>query len=170
MGESKYDDADWHYGADDYPSDLATRHACTHIGMFIVWAHGADLLQLEGEHAAAGQTWFEALRRGEGLFGEMTESLVDGKLLAEDLTDEGEVFADWYYDRYLVEFTDFLPEDAANPYLLPDNVDSFRKISTLLDKRLAEFRLSPSERPPTGVAAAVGAIARQVWHRLGGKA
>lgn len=170
MGKSKYDDADWHYGADDYPSDLATRHACTHIGMFIVWAHGAGLLQLEDDPAIVGPKWFDELRRGEGSFGEMTESLFDGKLLAEDLTDEGGAFADWYYDRYLVEFTDFLPEDAANPYLLADNADSFRKISTLLDKRLAEFRLSPSEQRPIGMAAAAGAIVRQVWHRLGGKA
>src|SRR5262245_55930061 len=162
--EGKYDDADWHYGADDYPPDLAARHACTHIGMFIVWAHGAGLLRLEDERAAVGQTWFEELRRGEGLFGEMTEDFFDGKLLAEDLTDEGWAFADWYYDRYLVEFTDFLPEDVANPYLLPDNIDSFPKISALLDKRVTEFRLPPSERPPTGMVTAVGAIVRQVWH------
>jgi hypothetical protein len=168
----KYDDADWHYGSDDYPPDLAVRHACTHIGMFIVWAYDAGLLRLEDARATVGRKWFEELRRDAGSFGEMTENFFDGKLSAEDLTDEGWAFADWYYDRYLREFTDFLPEDAASPYLLPDNIDNFRKISALLDKRLAEFRLPPAQRPrPPGTVAALGAMLHQVWERIvGGRA
>lgn len=169
---SKYHDAGWHYGSDDYPPALATRHASTHIGMFIVWAYDAGLLRLEDMRSDIGKGWFEELRRGEGSFGQMTEDFFDGKLNADDLTDEGWAFADWYYDRYLTEFTDFLPADAASPYLLPDNIDSFRKISALLDKRLAEFRLPPAKRPqPPGVAAALSTMLHQVWDRIvGGRA
>src|SRR5262249_34105176 len=34
----KYDDASWHYGADNFPKDLSESSGATHIGMFVAWA------------------------------------------------------------------------------------------------------------------------------------
>lgn len=34
----KYDDASWHYGADNFPKDLAEVSGATHTGMFVAWA------------------------------------------------------------------------------------------------------------------------------------
>jgi hypothetical protein len=39
----KYDDASWHYGG-DYPNDLPSEAAATHIGMFLAWAILRDLV------------------------------------------------------------------------------------------------------------------------------
>jgi len=177
MGDwpTKYDDADWHYGSDDYQKDWDTRLACTHIGMFIAWAYFNGLMNLQDMHAEHAKEWFERRRRGEGSFGEMTEDIFDEKLIGDDLTDEGRAFADWYYERYLAEFTDFLPADAPSPYHLADNSDTFQKIAALLDARLAEFRLLPREddddwapkAAPAPGATLVGVI-RRLWSRIAG--
>lgn len=34
----KYDDASWHYGADNLLKDLAEVSGATHTGMFVTWA------------------------------------------------------------------------------------------------------------------------------------
>lgn len=174
---NKYDDANFHYGAEDFPEDLDTRHACTHIGMFIAWAHYRGLTNLQGVAAGKkGQEWFDRLRRGEASFGEMTENIFDGKFFGDDLTNEGGAFADWYYQRYLSEFTEFLPPDAPSPYHLADNSDTFQKISALLDTRLAEFRLLPQEDdgyvapelPSAPAPANLVGVIRQLWRRIMG--
>lgn len=33
----KYDDASWHYGADNFPKELPQRVGATHTGMFVAW-------------------------------------------------------------------------------------------------------------------------------------
>ena len=40
---AKYDDASWHYEG-DYPEDLPTANAATHIGMFLAGVLKWDLL------------------------------------------------------------------------------------------------------------------------------
>jgi hypothetical protein len=144
----KYDDASWHYGG-DFPEDLAKEAAATHIAMFVAWAASADLIgefhrvdspdllgQLLGRTVTPG-AWFIAA--------------CDEKFTNEDLSPEGNAFADNYYiesdaenrgANYLDDYFDAFPEFGA--YRVPDSWDSFERLEPTLDRRLAEWRSAGS--------------------------
>jgi hypothetical protein len=43
----KYDDASWHFDADDFPERASPQMAATHIGMFVAWAVSRELMSEE---------------------------------------------------------------------------------------------------------------------------
>ena len=89
-----YDRADWHYGG-DFPADLPPENGGTHIGMFVAWAisHGLEG-DLRREDSAAS---VEAVRERRMTGREFLFGACDEKFWEEDLSDEGNAFAGWYY-------------------------------------------------------------------------
>lgn len=134
----KYEDVSWHNTADEYPKDLALEAAATHTGMFLAWAllsglggslHGASLAALRDRKVTPGAFFF-----GE----------CDGKFTDEDLNDEGNKFAEAYFDpekeRYLLDYDAVLCKGLQTAYHLPDTWQNFDKLKPRLDRRLAEWR------------------------------
>jgi hypothetical protein len=142
----KYDDASWHYGG-DFPEGLATEAGATHIGMFLAWmllnGHGGALhladdatLALLRERMMAPGAWF------------ITHC--DEKLTDEDLSDEGNRFAEAYYlfdeDRHEEGEASYLPDyskcfpDAPDSYSVPDDWASFDRLAPILAHRFAMWR------------------------------
>ena len=134
----KYDDASWHSGA-DFPADLPPEAGATHTGMFLAWAL---LSGLAGElHETELPDDLEQLRRREVTPGSFFLATCDGKFTDEDLSPEGNAFADHYFDlekgQYLADYDQVLSGELESQYLGPDSWESFDRIRPLLDEGLS---------------------------------
>jgi hypothetical protein len=134
----KYEDVSWHNGAEDYPKDLAPEAAATHAGMFLAWATSSGL----ASSTLAGDA--EALRARTVTPGAFFYNQCDGKLTDEDLNDEGNAFAQVYFDpegaQYLNDYDAVLCHGLQSAYHVPDTWASFDKLKPRLDRRLVEWR------------------------------
>jgi len=137
----KYDDASWHYEG-DFPEDLPTAAAATHIGMFAAWAVLAglaspELLEDIGED-------IERLETRNATPGEFLVEFLDGKLDESDLSDEGNGFAAHYYGDddllYLADYEKTLCGDLPSLYHVPDSWETFDRLAPILTARLADWR------------------------------
>ena len=91
----KYDDASWHYGG-KFPKDLPMEAGATHTGMFVAWAF---LSGLAGEiHVEDFPEDIPRLKSRSITPGAFFLEACDGKFTDEDLTDEGNAFAQAYFD------------------------------------------------------------------------
>lgn len=144
----EYDDAPWHYGR-DYPKDLLKGAGTTHISMFVAWA---VLNGLGGElHTNEFPDNLAILRRREMTPGQWFLSACDGKFVDEDLSDEGNRFAEFYYDYdqrpslYLADYEKAFPRrqgffgTSKSLDCMPDTWETFAEISPLIDARYADW-------------------------------
>jgi hypothetical protein len=135
-GQVKYDDASWHYGG-DYPSDLPIAAAGTHIGLFAAWAVLSGLASKEFLDDNAVSPLQERAVSPAAFF----MAACDGKLCDDDLNEDGNAFARWYYDAYYFEdYADVLSADLPSIYHVADNWQSFQFVKPRLDQRLAQWR------------------------------
>jgi hypothetical protein len=141
----KYDDASWHSGG-DFPADLAPEAGATHTGMFVAWAL---LSGLGGElHVVEFPKELERLKRREVAPGRFFLMACDGKFTNENLSDEGNRFAQDYFDssngKYLSDYERILADNLPSLYHVPDTWQSFDLIRPVLDDRLAAWRTKRS--------------------------
>jgi hypothetical protein len=139
----KYDDASWHSGG-DFPKDLPAEAGATHTGIFLAWAL---LSGLAGElHESELVEELEELRRREVTPGAFFLRTCDGKLTDEDLSTEGNEFAQDYFDfengQYLDDYDSVLSSGLPSQYHVPDSWESFDRIRPILDERLSQWRSS----------------------------
>ena len=76
----------------------------------------------------------------------------DGKFTDEDLNDEGNAFAQAYFDpqkeRYLLDYDAVLCEGLQTAYQVRDTWQNFDKLKPRLDRRLAEWRAGKLGKKP----------------------
>jgi hypothetical protein len=137
----KYDDASWHYGG-DFPANLPPEAGATHTGMFVAWAL---LRGLCGElHLVEFPEPFARLQRKEITPGRFFIEACDQKFTDEDLNEEGNAFAQAYYDfergKYLADYERILGGNVESLYHVADTWDNFHLLEPVLDARLAEWR------------------------------
>jgi len=137
----KYDDASWHYGG-DFPIDLPDEAGATHTGMFVAWAL---LTGLAGEiHTKEFPESLEKLRSRAVTPGQFFLEACDGKFTDEDLNEEGNAFAQAYFDldrgAYLNDYGRILVKDLPSQYHVPDTWVNFELLRPVLDKRLRAWR------------------------------
>ncbi|MCG2841178.1 hypothetical protein L6Q21_09320 [Sandaracinobacter sp. RS1-74] len=139
----QYDDASWHYGG-DFPAGLPQAAAATHIAMFMGW------MLLNGQGSGNHGQAVEALRRREITPGAWFLMNCDEKLTDEDLSDDGNRFAESYYlhdegrfeageASYLVDYMGLFP-GAAEAYAVPDDWSSYDRLAPILAHRFALWR------------------------------
>jgi hypothetical protein len=137
----KYDDASWHYGG-DFPADLPIEAGATHTGMFVAWALLSGL---------AGEIFLndfpnelEILRSRSLPPGKFFMERCDGKFIEDDVNDEGNSFAQAYFDfqngQYLADYQATLAQDVSNLYYVTDDWENFDRLKPILDKRFAEWK------------------------------
>jgi hypothetical protein len=137
----KYDDASWHYGG-DFPEDLPDEAGATHTGMFLAWA----LLEgLGGElHTDEFADDLEKLRTRLVTPGAYFLATCDGKLTNEDLSDEGNAFAEAYYDlehgEFLSNYEDTLGADLPTTYHVADTWENFDRLRPVISDRFAQWK------------------------------
>jgi hypothetical protein len=139
----KYDDASWHYGG-DFPKDLPDEAGATHTGMFVAWAL---LAGLAGDiHIEEFPESVEKLRSRTVTPGQFFLEACDGKFTDEDLNDEGNAFAQEYFEfergSYLEDYGRLLAEDLPSQYHVQDSWTSFDKLRPILDKKFEDWRRS----------------------------
>lgn len=139
-----FDDAQWHADG-EFPVDLPTTAAATHIGMFLAWCADAGLLRETADVAEH----LVRLRSREATPGVFAREAFGGSFTADDLTDEGAAFTTLYYgypdendDRELAFDLDYVEEfinDGATIYHVPDSWSSYDRISAVLTARFTEW-------------------------------
>ena len=133
----KYDDAEYYFL--DFETDLPNENGGRHIGLFLEWA---ILRGLAGEEFAGDAG---ALRAGAATGLELLFDRCDGKLLDDDLNEEGNAFAAACYERFVLR--DFIeamncPADASVDAIFGADLTPQRHARVLwqLDRRYAEWR------------------------------
>lgn len=133
----KYDDAEYYFL--DFETDLPNENGGRHIGLFLEWA---ILRGLAGEGFAGDAG---ALRAGTANGLDLLFDRCDGKLLDDDLNEEGNAFAAACYERFVLK--DFIeamncPADASVDAIFGADLTPQRHARVLwqLDRRYAEWR------------------------------
>ena len=137
----KYEDASWHSGG-DFPSDLPPEAAATHTGMFVAWAL---LSGLAGEiHVEDLEEDFPALKARSITPGAYFFQVCDGKFTDEDLNDEGNAFAESYFDpekgKYLSDYEKVLADDVPGLYYVEDTWANYDRLAPTLERRFKEWK------------------------------
>ena len=147
----KYDDASWHSGGGEFPEGLPPEAAATHTAMFVAWAL---LSGLAGElHVQELPEELEKLESRTVTPGEFFLATCDGKFTDEDLSDEGNAFAQEYFDfeagSYLRDYERLLVKRLPSQYHVQDTWANFDILRPVLDERLNDWRrgIKPSSRP-----------------------
>ena len=143
-----YDRYDWHYNG-DFPSDLEEENAGTHIGMFIAWAITRNLI---GDfHRDESADWIQKVIDRKVTGRDFLFSMCDGKFWEEDLSEEGNVFAKFYYagedgyGEYLSDYENTLCSNTETLYHAEDSWDGFDSLAKVIDKRFEEWKNPPKK-------------------------
>ena len=137
------DDASWHSGG-DFPDHLPPEAGGTHIGLFLAW------MLLNGQGGESRADGFGELAQRTQTPGAWFMAQCDGKLMAEELSDEGNRFAAAYYlydeeghedgePSYLPDYAKSFT-DAADAYSVPDTWASYERLAPLLAARFAMWQ------------------------------
>jgi hypothetical protein len=136
----KYDDASWHLEG-DFPQDLPEVAAFTHTGLYLAWAvlGGLGSKELQDDFE-------EELAKLSNRLSSPCEiyRMMDGKLVDDDLSDEGNAFTKRYFDfevgQYLKDYEELLCKDLPTMYHVADSWENYEKLKPILDNRLSAWR------------------------------
>lgn len=150
----KYDDAE--YSFLNFETELANEAGGTHTGMYLAWAALRGLLGESFEDGGALRE-LARLREREITGSALYFSQCDGKLTEDDLSEDGNAFTAWYYERQFVadyerEFRKDMPDTghATDDFCsVPDTWANFDRIAPMLDERFREWQASPGAPPST---------------------
>jgi len=142
-----YDRIDWHSGG-DYPKGLPHENGGTHIGMFLAWAINRNL---EGELHHDSEREEQALKsvRDRTITGrDFLINQCDEKFWDEDLNEEGNNFAKWYYEpnkeghpTYFEDYCHALEDGSdKSAYHYENNWENYDKVAAILDRRFDEWK------------------------------
>ncbi len=149
-----YDKAKWHYDG-EFPKDLPRENGATHIGIFLAWIIHRHLEGKLHHESARDEKALEAVRNRLITGRDFLISQCDEALLREDLNDEANRFAAWYYElkqegrsRYFIDYDKILGARHPSLYQVEDTWANFDRIAPVIDRRFAEWKrgLDPSPR------------------------
>ncbi|WP_299081245.1 hypothetical protein [uncultured Paraglaciecola sp.] len=139
VSSMKYDDASWHPEGTDGEYTLPEGSSRTHIGLFLAWAITRDLVSdyHTKEHADALAEVKARTMTGS----EYLHRYCGDKLLADDLNEAGNAFAEMFYEQsYLGGEYLFAADpgmDADSLYQIPDTWATFDVVAAMLDSYFA---------------------------------
>lgn len=141
-----YDRADWHYGG-NYPEGLPDENGGTHIGMFLAWAilngQAGALLK---EHSPQ---YLDALRARRITGREVLFEACDGKFWSDDLSEEGNAFAQVYYAvKYLDDYSATLGDSHPTLYHIENSWENYDRIAPVITRRFELWKKSGSIEKP----------------------
>jgi hypothetical protein len=128
----KYDDTDWH----DSVNGVTPEKAAAHMALFLRWCDRQGLTSDFLREESGGMP--KEARDGEATYTELILNDCDGKLTADDLSPEGNAFAQAYYAKHY-------PQDWQTAFEGPrcTKVEAEHDPTALfkiLDERFAQFR------------------------------
>ncbi|WP_282609257.1 hypothetical protein [Pelagibius sp. Alg239-R121] len=148
----KYDDANWHYNG-EFPSESPREFGGTHIALFLKWCF---MQGWAGQfHLDEAPRDVQRVAEGDLAATEFFFEHCDGKLTDEDLSAEGNNFAEQYYGDDGLYLTDFADNFAQQMYVEPEEAHDFTTFASVLDTRLK-----------TGILTEQQAKAARPWWKL----
>jgi len=155
--DQKYDDASWHAGG-DFPSDLSYSQGGVHIAIFLAWLIRRGLYNPELFETADVEM---VRRQSVSILGLLDR--FDEKLVAEELSEEGNAFARYYYglphDRvmpsYLADYERTLGTGLPSLYHVAPTWENYAKLEPVIDRRYQGWVASGRPTQPAGSHARV---------------
>ncbi|WP_296149662.1 hypothetical protein [uncultured Flavobacterium sp.] len=150
----KFDDASWHYGG-KFPKELPNKNGATHIGMFLNWCIGNNLISKELIDEAKDE--IEQIKCQKLTGAEFLIDVCDEKLVTDDLNETGNEFALDYYDddtefgkkfnSYTDDYSEVFNKKAEQNgfeyesfYHVEDSFDNYNLLKNIIDKRFEEWK------------------------------
>lgn len=137
----KYDDIKWHLNA-EYPKELESNRALTHIGMFMGWVidKGFEGALLQKHFSKELQEFRDRKITGA----KFLELCSDNKLVSEDLNAEANKFAEEYYasDKYIDDYVDLSDDNNETIFHEPDSWEKYEEVKKVINKRYEEWKQS----------------------------
>ncbi|MDQ6873072.1 MAG: hypothetical protein M3037_13880 [Gemmatimonadota bacterium] len=146
----KYDDPGWHAGG-HFPADLPYSQGGVHIAIFLAWVIRRGLYNPEIFEPADVEM---VQQQGISILGLLDQ--FDEKLVAEELSDEGNAFARYYYGLpdnvvvtpYLNDYEQTLGAGLPSLYHVAPTWENYAKLEPVMDRRYREWVASgrPAQR------------------------
>lgn len=144
----KYDDASWHYEG-GFPASLPNENGATHIGMFLAWCIENDLISDWLREEAEEE--IQQVKEGKLSGADFLISVCDEKLLDEDLSEIGNVFAQDYYEddtdfgekfaSYTDDYINTLDrEELESFYQIENTPENYQLLKKVIDKRFQDWK------------------------------
>jgi hypothetical protein len=161
----KYDDAEFCFL--NFETELANEAGGTHTGMYLAWAAQRGLLG-DAFAGAEGQRQVARLLAREITGRDLYFDRCDGKLTSDDLSEQGNAFTAWYYEKQFVldyerVFREQIPDTghATDDFCsVADTWANCDRLARALDHRFSQWiagRNAPAAggaaNPPAGTAA-----------------
>jgi hypothetical protein len=151
MKTKVYDKAKYHFEADNFPEDLDEKQAYVHTGFYYGWLANNDFFK-DSFVADFGQD-IQEFKDGKITAPELFMR-VDGVLVSDDLTDEGNDFTYAYFDfnrgAYLRDYEALydakkltwipIEDEGFCLYQIEDSKENFSAVSGMLDKQYAYWK------------------------------
>jgi hypothetical protein len=139
----KYDDASHHYEG-DFPKDLPPSAGATHIGMFLAWA---ILKGFAGSlHIEHSPKELKKLQSRQITPGQFVIEACDEKFTEEELNEEGNAFAKFYfnsgdaYGPYLKDYVATLEDPKRSVYHIADTWENFGRLAPVIESRFKQWK------------------------------
>ena len=135
-----YDRMDWHFGSENFPSELNDDNAGTHIGMFIAWVIRRDLI---GElHLKESVESISKVKSRQMTGTEFLKLECDEKFWEDDLNDKGKAFAQYYYgaNMYYEDYGSILSDELSSVFHVIDSWDNYEKLALKLDEQFNKWQ------------------------------
>ena len=134
-----YDKAKWHIGG-DFPKELDHFQAYIHTGYYLTWIIEKEFFKSESDGLIIKA--IEKVKKREITGAEFFEKFLDGVLLDQDLTEKGNEFTHYYYEKgeFLEDYSEKLCEDLPTLYHIEDNWENYNKLKTVFEKRFKKWK------------------------------
>ncbi len=127
-----YDKAKYHYDG-EFPADLEIEHGFVHTGMFLGWLIDHDLYSDWFRQELAG--YISAFKARE-MSGAKVFQACDGVLLDDMLNEEGNQFAQYYFDfnrgSFLRDYEGLLAQGLPSVYHVADSWSNYERLKRKL--------------------------------------
>ena len=136
-----YDKAKYHHNSPDFPKDLPMEQAFIHTGMFLGWVIDNGLYSEDFRNGA--EEIIGAFKKRE-ITGAKVFEHMDGVLTDQDLTDEGNAFAQDYFDfnkgEYLKDYEEVLASNLSSPFHVKDTWENYERLKQVIDRRHNDWK------------------------------
>jgi hypothetical protein len=137
-----YDKAKYHYDG-NFPKDLPIEQGFVHTGMFLGWILENDLYN-QDFFQEIGLTDAVARFKKREITGTKVYEELDGSLTDEDLNEEGNKFAQFYFDfskgEYQHDYARVFVGDLPSIYDVQDTWENYDKISRVITERYEKWK------------------------------
>jgi len=156
-----YDKAKWHFPATE-AAGLPLEQAYVHTGMFLAWLIDRSLISDSATTSLA--QWlpeFKARKRtGPALF----RDALDGVLTREELSPQGNGFAEAYFDfdqgLYIDDYVELLARGRPGQYDVADSWVNYERLSSRVDQRFRQWQ-EGKLKPKRGALGRFGQVVRR---------